>query len=96
MEDTSPNEDTSLDDLRLRLAPLIAEAAVFDGWSNEAVRVAAEQAGVDSDVALYAFRGGAMDMIAAWIGAGTIMPPCLRTASSSDTTSGSPATKPAR
>lgn len=69
MEDTSPNEDTSLDDLRLRLAPLIAEAAVFDGWSNEAVRVATQQAGVDTDVALYAFRGGAMDMIAAWIGA---------------------------
>ena len=58
--------DTSLDDLRLRLAPLIADAAVFDGWSAEAVKVAAEQAGVDADVAAYAFRDGAMEMIEAW------------------------------
>jgi ubiquinone biosynthesis protein COQ9 len=58
--------DTTLDDLRLRLAPLIADAAVFDGWSGEAVKAAAEQAGVDADVAAYAFRGGAMEMIAAW------------------------------
>ncbi|VWX55170.1 COQ9 family protein [Novosphingobium sp. 9U] len=65
---SEPHHDTSLDDLRLRLAPLIADAAVFDGWSAEAVRSAAEQAGVDADVAAYAFRGGAMEMIAAWIG----------------------------
>jgi ubiquinone biosynthesis protein COQ9 len=58
--------DTTLDDLRLRLAPLVADAAVFDGWSGEAVKVAAEQAGVDADVAAYAFKGGAMEMIAAW------------------------------
>jgi ubiquinone biosynthesis protein COQ9 len=58
--------DTTLDDLRLRLAPLIADAAVFDGWSAEAVKAAAEQAGIDADVAAYAFRGGAMEMIAAW------------------------------
>ncbi|MEW9855816.1 COQ9 family protein [Novosphingobium sp. M1R2S20] len=57
----------TLDDLRMRLAPLVAEAAVFDGWSTQAVRAAAEQAEVDADVAAYAFRGGAMDMITAWI-----------------------------
>jgi ubiquinone biosynthesis protein COQ9 len=56
----------TLDDLRLRLAPLIAEAAVFDGWTAQAVRAAAEQAGVDSDVAAYAFRDGAMAMVGAW------------------------------
>ena len=60
-------EDTSLEDLRLRLAPLIAEAAVFDGWSAQAVQAAADQAGVDPDVAAYAFRSGAMDMVAAWV-----------------------------
>lgn len=59
--------DTSLDDIRLRLAPGVAEAAVFDGWSVQAVRAAAEQAGVDADVAAYAFRGGAMEMVSAWI-----------------------------
>lgn len=60
-------QDTSLDDLRLRLAPHVADAAVFDGWSAAAVQSAAEQAGVDPDIAAYAFRDGAMDMVAAWI-----------------------------
>lgn len=60
-------DDTSLDDLRLRLGAGIAEAAVFDGWTAEAVQAAAAQAGVDPDVAAYAFRGGAMEMIGAWI-----------------------------
>ena len=60
--------DSTLDDLRLRLAPLIADAAVFDGWSAEAVKAAAEQAGVDTDVAAFAFKGGAMAMISAWTG----------------------------
>ena len=59
---------STLDDLRLRLAPLIADAAVFDGWSAEAVKAAAEQAGVDTDVAAFAFKGGAMAMISAWTG----------------------------
>jgi ubiquinone biosynthesis protein COQ9 len=63
---TTEQADETLDDLRLRLAPLVAEAAVFDGWSAQAVRAAAVQAGVDEDVAAYAFREGAMDMIAAW------------------------------
>lgn len=59
--------DASLEDLRLRLAPLVADAAVFDGWSAQAVQAAAAQADVDGDVAAYAFRGGAMDMVAAWV-----------------------------
>jgi ubiquinone biosynthesis protein COQ9 len=58
--------DETLDDLRLRLAPLVAEAAVFDGWSAQAVRAAAAQGGVDPDVADYAFRDGAMQMVSAW------------------------------
>lgn len=56
----------SLDALRLQLAPGIADAAAFDGWSEEAVRSAAEQEGVDPDAAAYAFSGGAMAMIDAW------------------------------
>jgi ubiquinone biosynthesis protein COQ9 len=60
-------EDPTLDELRLALAPRVAAAAVFDGWSRAAVASAAMEAGVDPDVAAYAFRGGAMDMIAAWI-----------------------------
>lgn len=61
-------ESGSLDDLRLALAPHIAAAAAFDGWSEAAVRVAAADAGVDPDAAVYAFSGGAIAMIAAWIG----------------------------
>jgi len=59
--------DLPLDDLRLALAPAIAEAAVFDGWSEEAVKAAAVQLGLDADLALYAFSGDEMAMIAAWI-----------------------------
>jgi ubiquinone biosynthesis protein COQ9 len=58
----------TLDDLRRRLAPAIADAAVFDGWSAEAVAQAAAATGTDPALAAFAFRDGAMAMIAAWIG----------------------------
>jgi ubiquinone biosynthesis protein COQ9 len=67
--ETVPQTGASLDVLRKTLAPLIAANAAFDGWSNDAVRFAAREAGIDEDVALYAFRGGQMDMIDAWIAA---------------------------
>ena len=59
--------DMTLDELRLALAPAVAEAAAFDGWSELAVHNAAAQRGVDPAVAALAYPGGAMDMIAAWI-----------------------------
>lgn len=59
--------DLTLDELRLALAPHIAANATFDGWTNAAVANAAESMGVDCDVASYAFKGGAMDMITAWV-----------------------------
>lgn len=59
--------DLTLDELRLALAPAIAEAAAFDGWGEEGIAVAAKARGVDSRVALLAYPGGAMDAIAAWI-----------------------------
>ncbi len=61
------SEALTLDELRCKLAPHIAQAAAFDGWTEEAVRNAALDIGADPDVACYAFRGGQMDMIAAWI-----------------------------
>ncbi len=61
-------EAASLDELRRALAPAIAAAAAFDGWSEAAVREAALAQGVDPDAAAYAFSGGPMAMIAAWIG----------------------------
>lgn len=57
----------TLEQLRLALAPAIARAAAFDGWSDEALTQAAALAGVDAAVARLAFPGGAMDMIDAWI-----------------------------
>ncbi len=59
--------DATLDDIRLTLAPAIADAAVFDGWSKAAITAAAEQHGVDPAVAALAFPGGTMDLIAAWV-----------------------------
>jgi ubiquinone biosynthesis protein COQ9 len=67
--DIMTTDATSLDELRRQLAPAIADAAVFDGWSEAAVTAAAEQHGVDPAVAAFAFSGGAMAMIAAWIDA---------------------------
>lgn len=60
--------DLTLDELRIALAPGIAEAAVFDGWSFTALDMAADQLGADRDVARLAFKDeGAMGMICAWI-----------------------------
>jgi len=63
--------ELTLDELRLALAPEIAAAAVFDGWSESALLYAADAAGVDPDVARLAFpaKGSsrAMEMIEAWI-----------------------------
>ena len=64
--------EASLDAVRRALAPAIAEAAAFDGWSEAAVRSAAQDLGISPDLALLAFGGEergskAMAMIAAWI-----------------------------
>lgn len=63
MTDTA---DLTLDEIRVLLAPAIAENAAFDGWSPAARDMAAEMNGVDKDVAALAFPGGAVDMIDAW------------------------------
>ena len=62
----SKMSETSLDELRLTLAPAVADAAAFDGWSDAAVRAAAETQGVSPDAAQFAFSGGPMAMITAW------------------------------
>ncbi len=63
---TNPAEMT-LEELRLYLAPHIADAAVFDGWTDTALAEAARTARVDEDAARLAFKDGAMAMIGAWI-----------------------------
>jgi len=59
--------DLTLDEMRLLLAPAIADAAIFDGWGTAAVATAAQEHGVDPAVAALAFSGGPMAIIAAWI-----------------------------
>ena len=60
-------EPASLEALRLQLAPALADAAMFDGWSKEAVAQAAAATGIDPQLATYAFQDGQMAMIAAWV-----------------------------
>lgn len=59
-------EDPTLDEVRAYLAPLLAAQAAFDGWNEKAVAAAAEQAGVDADLAGLAFNEGPVQMIDAW------------------------------
>ena len=63
-----PNEMT-LDELRAALAPLIPANAVFDGWSDKALAMAASELGVPESRARLAFPGGAFQMIDAWFDA---------------------------
>jgi ubiquinone biosynthesis protein COQ9 len=68
MDDIAPN-DLTLDELRVALAPLIPAHAVFDGWSDEALAMAAAEIGVPASRARLVFKGGAPDMIDGWFDA---------------------------
>lgn len=57
--------DPTVDEIRIALAPLVARNAAFDGWHNQAVEMAAGQAGVNPDIARLAFSGP-VDMVDAW------------------------------
>jgi ubiquinone biosynthesis protein COQ9 len=63
-----PNE-MNLDELRAALAPLIPAHAVFDGWSDKALAMAASELGVSDGRARLAFPGGPFQMIDAWFDA---------------------------
>lgn len=62
----TPSTGETLDELRLRLAPKVAENAAFDGWSRRALETTAAQMRVDADIVALAFDGGAVAMIDAW------------------------------
>lgn len=66
MTATADPADLTLDEVRARLAPAIASNAAFDGWSDGALDLAADGAGIDRDIARLAFDGGAVAMIDAW------------------------------
>ena len=64
--------ELTLDELRIALAPAIADSAIFDGWTQTALVAAAEMEGVDPALAKLAFKPDgrqthAMQMVAAWI-----------------------------
>jgi ubiquinone biosynthesis protein COQ9 len=59
--------DPTIDEIRVALAPVIGRHAGFDGWSEVAVHAAADEMGVDGDVAMLAFKGKGIDMIDAWV-----------------------------
>lgn len=59
-------EELNLDELRAALAPLVPSHAVFDGWSEKALDMAAAELGVPGPRARLAFPGGAAEMIDAW------------------------------
>lgn len=64
-----PPADMNLDELGAALAPLLPRHAAFDGWSDKALAMAAEELGVPADRARLAFPGGPADMIDAWFDA---------------------------
>jgi ubiquinone biosynthesis protein COQ9 len=59
-------QDMNLDELRAALAPSLPSHAAFDGWSDEALAMAAQDLGVPAGRARLAFPGGAIEMIDAW------------------------------
>lgn len=66
MESPIPPQEMTLDELRVALAPLVAQNVVFDGWSERALDSAAETLGIPPSRAKLAFPGGPVDMIDAW------------------------------
>lgn len=66
MKNTLP-ADPTLDEIRTALSPLLGGHAAFDGWGEGAVRSAAEEIGVDGDIALLALPGKPMGLIEAWV-----------------------------
>ena len=58
--------EMTLDELREALAPLIPANAAFDGWTEKALSLTAEQLGVPPERARLAFPDGPMQMIDAW------------------------------
>jgi ubiquinone biosynthesis protein COQ9 len=67
-EPISPSEMT-LDELRAALATLVPAHAVFDGWSETALGMAAAELGVPAERARLCFPDGPVQMVDAWFDA---------------------------
>ncbi len=62
-------QEMTLDELRRALAPLLPAHAVFDGWGEKALAMAAAELGVPAERARLCFPGGAAEMIDGWFDA---------------------------
>ncbi len=60
--------DPTLDEIRNALASRIGNHAGFDGWNSRAVAAAADELGIDADLAQLAAKGRAIDLVDLWIG----------------------------
>ncbi len=58
---------TPLAELRMKMAPLVGENAVFDGWSRAAVDSTAASLGIEPAVGRLAFPKGQAEMIGAYV-----------------------------
>jgi ubiquinone biosynthesis protein COQ9 len=67
MSENALPADPTIDEIRVALAPVIGRHVGFDGWSVAAVHAAADEMGVDRDVAMLAFKGEAIALIDAWV-----------------------------
>ena len=61
--------EMTLDELRAALAPLLPANAVFDGWGEKALEMAAAELKVPASRARLCFPDGAVQMIDAWFDA---------------------------
>ena len=61
--------EMNVDELRAALAPLLPGHAAFDGWSDAALAMAANELGVPAERARLAFRDGQAAMIDSWFDA---------------------------
>ena len=58
--------EMNLDELRAALAPLMPGHAAFDGWTEEALAMAASELGIPAARARLAFPQGPVQMVDAW------------------------------
>ncbi len=75
LQDNSPSpDDMTLDEIIAFLAPKLPAHAAFDGWNEDCLLSAADEAAVDHDIAKLAFETSdikgslAMQLVQSWIG----------------------------
>ena len=66
-------DDLSFDEIIAHIAPLLPSHAAFDGWNEQSLMAAAQEAGIDSDIAQLAYDNAkgsenlSMKLVQSWI-----------------------------